>query len=229
MAIPAALVTQTKRVQISASSAAIRTARKALPDLSKLDQQAAGGVIRAVTSSTLDQFGNVATQAARISYDQMRATVPLAKFTAVTIKPKIDQVLDPVVGRAMSLYTQERFVDTESALFDAIGRVVGDIFRETIVSNSDLDQYASGYQRVASADACAFCMTVALNEYTSYEESGGYHDNCSCTTVPVFRGFGAYRPSYYDQFEQDYTDATSAVGGDTADVLSRIRANTSRR
>jgi hypothetical protein len=70
---------------------------------------------------------------------------------------------------------------------------------------------------------------VALNEYTSFEQSGGYHDHCGCTTVPVFKTLGAYRPTYYDQFEQDYTDATRATDSSKAkDVLATIRQQSGR-
>ena len=210
MAIPKGLVVQTKTLQIQTSQIATRTALKALPDLSKLSRREAGGVLRTVATGTVAQFGNVATQSARISYDTMRtaAKVKGSKYAAMALNFKAGDLADPAVGLAMSVLSQERAVEEVTSVFtNVLDKAIGDIFRETIANAVNGDPQATGYQRIASPDACAFCSMVCLNEYTSFGEDGGYHDNCGCTTVPIFKGQDSYRPDYYDKFEQELVDA----------------------
>lgn len=229
MPLPSQLVQRTKQLQLRTGQAAARTAQQGLPDLSKLSRQETGGVLRTVATATLDRFGNVATQAARISYDDMRASVPAKKYTATSIEIAPAELADPIVGRAMALATQERWADAATGFLASLDRVIGDIFRETIVDNSYDDSEAIGYQRVASPDSCAFCSLVALNEYTSFPDSGGYHDHCGCTTIPVFRGLGSFKPSYYDDIEEEYF-AARVDGAKTADaILANWRLQTGRK
>ena len=73
-------------------------------------------------------------------------------------------------------------------------------------------------------------MTVALNEYTTFEESGGYHDHCSCSTVPIYGGMKAYRPDYYEGFENDYLAGNIASqSSDPQEILASIRQITGRK
>lgn len=228
MPLPLELVQRTKRLQLRAGQVATETAQRGLPDLAKLPQQARGGALRKLATATLDQFGNVATQAARISYDDMRSAVGGKSYKATSIEIASADLAEPVVGRAMALASQERYVDASTAFLATMDKVIGDIFRETIVNNSYDDSEATGYQRVASPDACAFCALVALNEYTKFPDSGGYHNHCGCTTIPVFRGLGSFRPSYYDDIEQEYF-AARADGSKTAgDILANWREQTGR-
>lgn len=103
------------------------------------------------------------------------------------------------------------------------------IFRETMANAMSNDSAVVGYQRVASSSACAFCATVALNQYTSFEDDDGYHDHCGCTTVPIFKGLSAYRPDYYDTFQTEYETAFSSVNSSKAeDILSAMRLQSGR-
>lgn len=150
--------------------------------------------------------------------------------TVVNVKERIAASLEGVVGNSMSKYLDGSYADAAYALQNGVGRMVENVYRDTLATNSQSDGFASGYQRVASPTACAFCLTVALNEYTSFEQSGGYHDRCGCSTVPVFRNVPAYEPDYYSGFREDYTTATSAVdSSNPEDILSAIRTITGRK
>lgn len=137
--------------------------------------------------------------------------------------------IDGVVGWSMSKLVAEDYPMAQQALADGVERMILDAFRDTIAENSLSDSFVVGYQRIASPDACAFCALVCLNEYTSSEEDGGYHDNCSCTTVPIYRGVGTYRPDYFDGFEQEYNQARELSGSTSAaDILSAMRSISGR-
>jgi hypothetical protein len=150
--------------------------------------------------------------------------------SVLDVKSRIAKNLEGVVGNAMSKFTNGSYADAAYALENGVGRMVENLYRDTIATNSQRDGFASGYQRVASPTACAFCLTVALNEYTSFEQSGGYHDRCGCSTVPILGGLKPYEPDYYAGFREDYTTATSAVNSsDPEDILSAIRQITGRK
>ena len=147
----------------------------------------------------------------------------------IKVKPVVDLHIEGVVGNTMSKYTNGSYADAETALSSGVGRMVQNIYRDTMVSNSQKDKKATGYQRVASPNACSFCLLVALNEYTTFEESGGYHDSCGCSAVPVFKSTGAYKPDYYDGFRADYEKAFSSVNSSKAeDILTALRLVTGR-
>lgn len=213
-----------------------------VPDLSELSSQEAGGAVRTIATGTVQQFGQVATVTATGSYQALRDIgMNDALANLIASRGRADAYLaqpipvasvtrvDSVVGQTMKKFSQGKFVEAQSFLGQAIARVVGNIYRETQVTNSERDPMAVGYQRVASAGACSFCLTVALNQYTTFEQSGGYHTHCSCSSVPIFKGQQAYRPEYYDEFEKLYNqgrvDANSSKAGD---IFRAIRRNMNR-
>lgn len=152
------------------------------------------------------------------------------KPTTVDVKKVVDANLEGIVGHSMKRYTEGAFEDATTALKIGVRRMVENTYRDTIATNSERDGFATGYQRVASPKACAFCLVVALNEYTSFEQSGGYHDHCSCSTIPVYRGVKFYEPDYYAGFRSDYEAGFAAASGVTSeDVLASIRALTGRK
>jgi hypothetical protein len=150
--------------------------------------------------------------------------------SVINVKERIAKNLEGIVGRSMSKYLDGSYQDAADALSGGVGRMVENLYRDTIATNSEADGFVTGYQRVASPNACAFCLTVALNEYTTFEQSGGYHDYCGCATVPVYRGVGAYEPDYYSGFRDDYTAAFDAAeSSDPEVILSAVRAVTGRK
>lgn len=229
--IPAQLVKQDRAAMQRTASLAERIISEKLPDLSTLDQQAAGGVVRALATGTTYAVGNVATQASVASYGRFQAAVGATGFQpkALDVPKATAPLLDAAVGRSMVAYSQGMFEEAGTFLAVTVGRLVTNVYRQTMADNSDLDKSVVGYQRVASANACSFCALVALNQYTSFEESGGYHDHCSCSTVPIFRSTSPYRPDYYDTFESDYAAAVGESGSSKAsDILAAMRVVSGR-
>lgn len=242
MPTQAELIELDRRVMERAMVFADETVTRALPDLSTLGQQEAGGVVRTIATGTVENVGAFATQAAVDMYNRLRelglgeamATRMVnagtaERFIAGTITVNAPKLVEPVVGRTMQQFAQGRFVEAQAYLGQAVARTVANVYRQTHVANSEKDPVASGYQRVASANACAFCLVVSLNKYTTFDASGGYHDHCSCTTVPIFKGQEAFRPDYYDEFQTIYEQGRATSPSDKAtDIFAAIRANTGR-
>lgn len=242
MPTQAELIELDRRVMTQAMALADETVTRALPDLSTLGQQEAGGIIRTLATGTIENVGTFATQAAVDMYNRLRelgVTSALAErmvnagtaesFIAQAIKVPTETLVEPVVGRAMQQYSQGKFLEAQTFLGQAVARAIGNVYRQTHVNNSERDPRATGYQRIASANACSFCLVVSLNKYTTFEASGGYHDNCSCTAVPIFKGQEAFRPDYYDEFQTIYEQGRASSPSDKAtDIFASIRANTGR-
>jgi len=230
MALTSALVFKSKTLQLQVSAATRRGVSKLVPDLSRLSQNEAGGALRTIATGSIAQFGNVATQSARISYDSLReAAIPAgSQFAARALEIKTPALTDVAVGTAMALVQQERFEMAASTFVDVIDKSVSDVYRETMAVAAFDDRDAIGYQRIASPNACAFCALVATNEYTSFAEDGGYHNSCGCTTIPIFRGLGAFRPSYYKDFEEEYISAAQQYSS-PREILQVMRRETGRR
>lgn len=227
------LVARDKALLQKSGELAYRSIDNLLPDLSVLTQAEAGGALRTVATGVVSNIGKVATVSAATSYNDMAKSVlgDKASYMALPIEvaAKVLGTLDPVIGYGITKFTEGDFEGAASAIAYGASRVVSDLYRETLVKASQEDRNATGYQRVASPTACAFCLVVTLNEYTSFDESGGYHDNCSCTTVPVFKGADVYRPDYYNEFEAIYFQGRADSGSSKAkDILAAIRTATGR-
>lgn len=284
-----------KRAVNTLGSLGKATVTKALPDLSALPTDVAGGAVRTLASAVATEVGNASAQLAVLNYSEMtdealktlqsqfyqldpayvsignelqarfmeqarsytgksydELTAMLARDPkntalqtarmwakngydgyspiAINVKKSVTKKIEGVVGRTMSKVVAGDYPQAEQALSDGVERMILDAYRETIGFNAEQDGFVTGYQRVPSPTACAFCAVVALNEYTSFEDDGGYHDNCGCTTMPVYRGVETYHPDYFDQFEAEYEEASQAVGpvATAEDIMAAVRANTGR-
>lgn len=103
------------------------------------------------------------------------------------------QGVDELAGWGTSLIVPED-VDWDAALSRISGgmqRRIADAGRETIANAAFDDPQALGWQRVARAGACPFCLMLAGrgSVYTSRDTADfGAHDSCSCMATPAFNG-----------------------------------------
>lgn len=58
--------------------------------------------------------------------------------------------------------------------------------RQTLTESLRADSDASGWARVASGKACAFCSTLAGRVFPTDHAAFPAHDGCSCTAEPVY-------------------------------------------
>lgn len=218
MAIPDELVTKDRQAFNSIVNLAETVVSRNVPDLSTLEQAEAGYVLRRLAAGTMLSFGNIATETSRLSYEAMAAGAQVGgSFTATTL-PKlqefIDNQVDPVVGWSMGTFQQGRFAEAASFLSQSVGRVVGNVYRETMSNNALTDKRARRYVRVAGPGACAFCAFAAVRADIVTNSDAKFHANCRCTTMPAFSGMAEYRPSYYDKYEEDAWSAEGALRAD---------------
>lgn len=239
MATRQQLIEQDKQVMTRMMIFAEDSVSQVVPDLSTLSRQGAGSAVRTIATGTFDQFSNLATNTAVESYQKLRelgvsdamANLMVSKgtaqaFIAQPIATDVVAAVEPIIGGTMKQFSQGSFVEAQTFLGQAIARAVGNVYRKTQAINSERDPNAVGYQRVASANACSFCLVLSLNQYTSFEEGGGYHTHCSCSSVPIFKGQASFRPAYYDEFEKQYQQGRIDANSDKAgDIFAAIRRN----
>lgn len=210
MPIPTRIIQKQRLAQRAIGDLAGKSVEKLIPDLSTLSQSEAGGALRKISAGALGGFGNAAMMAGvetYSAYSNWAVEEKIAKptYTPSLIKNIADAVttdVEPLVGYSMAKYSQGLFVEAAAALVSGVTRYVNNYYRETVAENASRDRRVLYYQRVASMDACAFCLLIATQSRNSdWANDDGYHDHCSCSTVPVFSGGGAYRPDYYDTFD----------------------------
>lgn len=92
--------------------------------------------------------------------------------------------------------------------------------RETLTSTIGADPNATGWQRVTSGNACAFCEMLAGRGTVYKEDSADFasHDHCSCSAEPTFEGAG--------RSVRDFTPSSRNISdADRARVRDWIAAN----
>lgn len=263
MPIPARLVQKQRLAQNAVSALATKTVTQAVPDLSRLSQAEAGGVLRTVATGTLGTIGNIATTVGVESYREYSQWAIAEKIAKDTFTPSrldnlvdsVSRAVDPVVGNAMAKFSQGMFVDAAIALTAGVSREVTNFYRETVAVNSQRDPRVVSYQRITSADACAFCLYIATQtENTSWANDSGYHDHCGCSSAPVFKGDEPITTDYLGAFDAEVSQARDEIIADytekralapdlrqrnffraypetavnTENILARIRASSGR-
>lgn len=220
----------------------------------ELSRQEMGGFLRTVVPELIRKYGNVNGSAAVKYYDQQRllytqrglssrtASRAAAKKTQSAMyfakMAKIDhnKLADPIVGYSMARFTEAGFDVMRDQAVSAMTRAVGSYNRDTILYNAGLDEAVVTVQRVAEADACAFCALMAFSSTRSASGKSldvrttqyavDFHDRCRCSIETLYEGDNPIRPPYYDQFEQEYLDTYK--GNSVSDTLAEWRGATGR-
>lgn len=211
----------------------VATAEKALAPLGGLTQTGAATLLRGTVPGLVETFGNANAQAAIEYYNtqrdlaiqalrgrsvgytpqqvsrntRRRATArATAQFKSYVAKqPVIDssKTVNSIINYGMQSFMQQGGAMARANISNAMTRATAAYNRDTILYNSALDPEVVGVQRVAEADACAFCAMVAFDQYGSARVSGyaaDYHNNCRCSIETLYAGDKPYRPEYYDDF-----------------------------
>jgi hypothetical protein len=201
--------------------------RQAVLDLSKLAMADTLGAVRLLKDQPLRDFagelrktlptivktyGSASALLSTTFYDQSRLQAKAkGQFKAKAASVNLD-VLDSGIGYSIAQTVNGSSLDViESTLTGVVARAVAGVDRETIFDNSQRDPQAT-YRRVASLNACAFCLTMAAVAEVQYtEDAASFHDHCSCVNVPVFSGQRFSEPRIYDTVRQHYNDAVSEI------------------
>ncbi len=177
-----------------------------------------------VLAEIADKYGAAAATLAADFYDDMREDVVK---TGPRFTPKLASVPGPERFESLAGWGIGPLFganpDPTTALHKVSGGltlVVGDAYRETIMESSVADPAAQGWQRVADANACAFCLMLEGRGEVYSQSSADFasHDSCGCSAEPAFEGepipVQPFTPS-----ERNISDA------DRARVRNWIKAN----
>lgn len=180
--------------------------------------------LAAVLAEVGDKYGTAAAALAADFYDDIREDVVKsgARFT-----PKLAEV--PGIERFQSLAgwgigplfgANPEPVTALHKVSGGLELIVANAYRDTIMESSIADPAARGWQRVADANACAFCQMLESRGEVYSQASADFasHDACGCTAEPAFEGEPVpVRP--YTPSERNISDA------DRARVRAWINAN----
>jgi hypothetical protein len=233
-------------------------ARSTLAVAKDYGQQEMGGFLREVVPGMVDKYGKVNATVAMKYYQESRdfwfknirpqglsrdaargretryatkKTQGALQYTARMAQYDLQAKTEPIIGYAMKSFMGDGFDALESAATNAMTRAVASYHRDTILFNAGLDDAVYGVQRVARADACAFCAMMAFSSERTYSGAQldvrvadyaiDFHDHCNCTIETLYIGDKPIRPDYYDKFEEDY-NAASALRSSKTDWNDRI-------
>ena len=165
--------------------------RDALADLvGSLDlsrPEASRDLLLQVVPTLVQQYGEDAATVAADWYDEQRAAAraPGRYRARIQRSPYLDAVDGTVRRASAGLFTQDSAA-VLTALSGPVGKYVLAAGRQTIITSTDRDPAASGWQRVTRTGACDFCRMLAgrggvYREATVHFAS---HDDCNCAAVP---------------------------------------------
>jgi hypothetical protein len=166
--------------------------------------------LRRTMPAVSDSFANVASVISADSYNKSRTLArPPSEFKATPKKADTNKGMQAAIGFGIAQLTRGTDYDVfQSTLAGSVQRLVLDGDRETVELNIVLDPDGTRYERVASPDACAFCLTMAAvattDENIREDFFDGYHNNCRCTLNPIFTGQSLTDPPYYDKARDAY-------------------------
>ena len=142
-----------------------------------------------------------------------------------------ERELDDLVAAAELERQAELLEQLREEMEGVAQQLVQDSGRDQTVAAVEGDEKALGFVRVASPDACAWCLTLAIRKTRAKEgkperygvyksratagqippndkgDTNRYHPNCNCQVMPVFANDYALSSALAD-IEQLYSDAT---------------------
>ena len=104
-------------------------------------------------------------------------------------------------------------------------RLVTDVGRGAVLDSVAEDRQASGWVRIAAANACAFCRMLAQRGPVYSDDTAKFqaHDHCKCIAAPIFEGDSWEPDQQVLQWRSQYQRA-ARMKGDTLANLRRIVA-----
>lgn len=180
------------------------------------------GQLRKTLPAVTQSYGTVASVISATSYNESRALASLAtEYSAIPTKPKdFDKSLQAAIGFGIAQLTKTGDYGTfETNVAGSISRLVLEFDKSTIDFNIVTDPDGTTYERVPSATACGFCLTmaaVAQVQRSDYFE--GYHNFCNCTLNPIFQGQDKTRLPFYDDVEKAYFEADRILEAERQEV-----------
>jgi hypothetical protein len=170
--------------------------------------------LRRTMPAVSDSFADVAGVVSADSYNKSRALANLStQYKATSVKANTSQAMNAAIGFGIAQLTRGTDYDVfQSTLSGSVQKLVLGGDRETVEFNIVTDPDGTRYERVASPNACGFCLTMAaVAEVQRENYFEGYHNFCQCTLNPVFQGQSGFRPDYYNDVEKAYFEADAIL------------------
>ena len=180
------------------------------------------GELRKTLPAVTQSYGTVASVISATAYNESRALANLdTEYSAVTQKPKDSNTsLQAAIGFGIAQLTNTGDYGTfETNLAGSVSRLVLEFDKATIDFNIVTDPDGTTYERVPSANACGFCLTMAaVAEVQRSDYFEGYHNFCNCTLNPIFDGQEKTRLPFYDDVEKAYFEANRILEAERQEV-----------
>jgi len=134
------------------------------------------------------QYGEAASLVAAEWYDDLRDEQAVqGRFRAIPADLP-SQDTESLTGWASTTATD--LASMEALIIGGLSRRISDWSRETIMGSSFADPRGEGWQRVARADGCQFCVMLAGRGFVYTESTVKFasHDSCHCGATPKWAG-----------------------------------------
>lgn len=181
---------QTTRLHNDVAAVAARAANDLAGayDLAALAERQAYATLFDVVPDIVVAYGEAAAAIAADWYDDVRDADRIPGRFVTAPADLADVRVEPLVGWAESTATAPDAFET--LLLGGLSTRVADWARATIIGSSLTDPGATGWQRVASSTACAFCRMLAGRGavYSEARVDFAAHDKCLCSATPAFDG-----------------------------------------
>jgi hypothetical protein len=171
--------------------------------------------LRATLPAVATSYGTVASVISANAYNESRSEYsPPTQYTAT---PKLyeesNDLVQASIGFSIAGLVKTADYNTfQTNLAGAMVKAVLEYDKTTVDLNLTADPSGTRYQRVASANACAFCRTMAaVAEVQRTELFDGYHSFCNCMISPIFEGQEPITRPYYKEAEDAYSLASTEL------------------
>jgi len=161
-------------------------------------------LFREAIKAIIDYFGGASAAAAAEFYRTARVDAGVVGRVSIPVAPSAPEgFIDALVADAVAplLAPQPDVKSAHDALSSGAEHLVLEAGRRQLLSATAVDREAKGWARVPNADACSFCLMLALRPLYKSKKSAGFRahtrqpngsgGDCKCSAEPVF---GNYEP-----------------------------------
>lgn len=147
-------------------------------------------VLRETLPDIAETYGAASGDLSVNYYETVRAdSAARTAYTPTVANIGINDRVQSAIGYSMAQTTNgTEWSLVTSVLAGAMQNTVSQVDRSTLAFNIVTDPDGTRYQRVPSANACAFCRTMASVARPTEDDYTHFHSFCRCRSVPIFTG-----------------------------------------
>lgn len=186
--VPRSMVAELQSAQASAADLAVLDLRDAWAQFDLSDPVAVRNALLEVAPAVVEVWGQTNAVATADWYELARENLNVQGGALGVVGAVPHRVL---MERQVRFGAQHLWTDTPNQtlkfLEGSLIRYVMDAGRDSIIESVAADPETTGWQRIATPDACKFCQFLAANGdvyRTMTTATFAAHDNCMCAAVP---------------------------------------------